>query len=69
MKPEAFVFEVIQLCELIVQPFDGVRYQEEYTYLHDVAEEKLRGIGERFAEFPERHRDVIGDREIFGGEA
>lgn len=69
MKPEAFVFDVIQWRELKGQPLDGVRYQEEYTYLHDVAEEKLRGICERFAEFLELHRSEITDRKIFGEEA
>ena len=69
MKPEAFVFDVIQWRELKGQPLDGVRYQEEYTYLHEVAEEKLRGICERFAEFLELHRSEITDRKIFGEEA
>ena len=69
MKPEAFVFDVIQWRELKGQPLDGVRYQEEYTFLYDVAVDKLRTICERFAEFLELHRDVITDRKIFGGEA
>lgn len=69
MEPEAFVFDVIQWRERVGQPLDGVRYQEEYTFLYDVAVDKLRTICERFAEFLELHRDVITDRKIFGGEA